>query len=401
MFALRTETVHITDTVRPVRQMAKQLDRTNIKILSAMWKYGPRNLLEVSRRTGIPFTSVYHRVAKLEASSGRVAYLIPNLSKLGIARFVVLATARSGCEERVDLALKIPNWWKAIHRCEGAFTHLSVQAVPAEFLGEFKEYLRRIAKYGLITRYEIIATGEQQPNFPNFEYYDPSSNRWTIPWERWLNALRKIKPHQVISDPEDYPVLVDKKDLLIVKELEKNGRRRYSDLASMLDMTLPGVKYRYDKRLAPNGIVGKFALEVHPYPPEVSAYHEIMLDFTSESALNKFVSLIRDLFFIIGFSKVLRKNSLMLRTTILQSQLINMFEFFSEMARAGMLSSFSSVRLNFSAMETQTISYELFDDEKGWTFDLGRCLVELRRLRAPKRLLVGRNGRTTLQRPHW
>lgn len=380
--------MHITDTVRPVRQMAKQLDRTNIKILSAMWKYGPRNLLEVSRRTRIPFTSVYHRVAKLEVSSGRVAYLIPNLSKLGIARLVVLAAARSGCEERVDLALKIPNWWRAIHRCEGAFTHLSVQAVPAEFLGEFREYLRRVAKSGLITRYEIIATGEQQPNFPNFEYYDPTRNRWTIPWEHWFNALKKIKPHGVMSDPEGYPVLVDKKDLVIVKELEKNGRRRYSDLASMLEMTLPGVKYRYDKRLAPNGIVRNFAIEVHPYPPEVSAYHEIMLDFTSQSALNKFVSLIGDLFFIIGFSKVLRKNALMLRTTILQSQVMNMFEFFSEMARAGMLNSFSSLRLNFSAMDTQTISYELFDDEKGWTFDLSRCLAELRHIRAPRGILA-------------
>jgi hypothetical protein len=126
-----------------------------------------------------------------------------------------------------------------------------------------------------------------------------------------------------------------------------------------------------------------------------------MLEFASSSSLNKFVSLIGDLFFIIGFSKVLRKNTLMIRTTILQSQLLNMFDFFSEMAKARMLNSFSSVRLDFSARRTQTISYELFDDEKGWTFDLSRCLTELRRLRAPKKLLVKSNERTTIERPHW
>jgi DNA-binding Lrp family transcriptional regulator len=387
--------VRITDTVKPVREMAKQLDLTNIKILSAMWRYGPRNLLEVSRRTGIPFTSVYHRVARLEAHSGRVAYLIPNFSKLGMTRLVVLVTARSGYEEGVRAVLKIPNWWRAIHRCEGAFTHLSVQIVPVKFLDEFNEYLRRAVKLGLITRFEIIPTGDQLPNFPNFKYYKPGANRWTIPWERWLNTLRKIRPNRTMSDPESYPSLVDKKDLLIVKELEKNGRRRYADLATILQMTLPGVKYRYDKRLIPNGIVGNFAVEVHPYPPEVSAYHEVMLEFTSASSLNKFVSLIDDLFFIIGFSKVLRKNALMVRTTILQSQLLNMFDFFSEMAKAGMLSSFSSVRLDFSAMETQTISYELFDDEKGWTFDLDRCISELRHLRAPNKLLIRKNQAST------
>jgi len=396
---LQTETVHITDTVKPVREMAKQLDRTNIKILSAMWKYGPRNLLEVSRRTNIPFTSVYHRVAKLEARSRRVAYLIPNISRFGMTRLVVLVTARSGYEDRAEAALKIPNWWWSINRCEGAFTHHSVHAVPVKFLDEFKEYLRSVLRLGLITRFEIIQTGEQQPNFPNFKYYNPAANQWTIPWERWFNTLKKIKPQRTISDPDGYPNLADRKDLLIVKELEKNGRRRYTDLASMLEMTLPGAKYRYDKRLIPNGIIGSFALDVHPYPPEVSAYHEIMLEFTSESSLNKLVSLIDDLFFIIGFSKVLRKNTLIVRTTILQSQLLSMFDFFSEMAKARMLNDFSSVRLDFSARETQTISYELFDDEEGWTFDLSRCLTELRRLRAPKKLLVKRNGRAAIERP--
>jgi DNA-binding Lrp family transcriptional regulator len=393
--------VRITDTVKPVRQMAKQLDRTNIKILSAMWKYGPRNLLEVSRRTGIPFTSVYHRVAKLEASSSRVSYLIPNISRLGMIRYVVLVTARSGYEDRVGEALRIPGWWWSFNRCEGAFSHHSIHAVPAKISDQFKEYLRSVLKSGLISRLEIIPTGEQQPNFPDFKHYDPTTNRWTIPWKRWLESLRKAKPYRSLRDPEGYPVLADKKDLLIVKELEKNGRRRYSDLASMLKMTLPGVKYRYDRRLVPNGIVGNFALEVHPYPPEVSAFHEVMLEFTSTSSMNKFVSLIGDLFFIIGFSKVLRRNSLMVRTTILQSQLLNMFDFFSEMARAGMLHSFSSVRLDFSVRRTQTISYELFDDKTGWMFDLNQCLTKLRGLRAPGKLVVNRKGRSTVQKPHW
>jgi hypothetical protein len=65
------------------------------------------------------------------------------------------------------------------------------------------------------------------------------------------------------------------------------------------------------------------------------------------------------------------------RTYIAQSQLSNMFNFFSEMAKAGLLVSYSPIRMSFAGRQTQTISYELFDDEKGWSFSLPACLDKL------------------------
>ncbi|HUK28815.1 MAG TPA: hypothetical protein VLV31_10355, partial [Candidatus Acidoferrales bacterium] len=103
---LATEKVRLADWHKGIREIIKQLDDTNVKILTAMWKYGPRNLLEVSRRTGIPFTSVYHRVAKLERKSKRAATLSPQIAQLGMIRVVVLATATPGAEDKVTMALK-------------------------------------------------------------------------------------------------------------------------------------------------------------------------------------------------------------------------------------------------------------------------------------------------------
>ena len=65
---------------------------------------------------------------------------------------------------------------------------------------------------------------------------------------------------------------------------------------------------------------------------------------------------------------------------MLDSQVPKMFKFFSEMARAGALKSYSALRLTLENMETQTISYELFDDMKGWTFNLEECIDNLHRL---------------------
>jgi hypothetical protein len=144
-------------------------------------------------------------------------------------------------------------------------------------------------------------------------------------------------------------------------------------------MSLQGVKYHFDK-LTPTGIISLFHLKVVPYPTEVSAYHEIMLEFGSQCDMDRFYSLAPKLFFVLGLAKVLRRNALMVQTYLLQSQVPNMFSFFSAMARAGLLKGYSAVRLDFVSRETQSISSELFDDEKGWNLDLGKSLTELSKL---------------------
>ena len=175
-------------------------------------------------------------------------------------------------------------------------------------------------------------------------------------------------------------MLADEKDLMIIKELEKNARKSFAEIAPLLGISLQGVKYHYDKKLVPSEIVKYFGFDVWPYPEEVSAYHEVLLKFTSSVEMNRFFSLVDELFFVLGVSKVLHHNSLMVRTYMLQSQVWSMFSFFSQMAKEGMLESYSSVRQDFSGRETQSISYELFDREKGWTFDLDNCLSELAKL---------------------
>ena len=376
---LATEHVRLFDRPKGIREIIKQLDQTNIKILSAMWRYGPRNLLEVSRRTGIPFTSVYHRVAKLEAKSNRVVALIPQVSKLGMSRLIVLANASPGDEETVTAALKIPNFWRSINRCEGTFTHFSVHTVPFQFLRQFKAYIKRLSEVDLVSQSKIIHTGEYIPNFPDFEYYDPKRNQWTFPWGRWLASFKK-KPSKTIEDPGDYTLLADRKDLLIVKELEKNARTSFADLSPILGISLQGVKYHYDKKLVTTGIVKHFGFDVSPYPEEVSAYHEVLLQFANKRDMNRFYSLVSELFFVVGVAKVLNQDALFVRTYMLQSQISNMFAFFSQLAREGILESYSSLRQDFRGRETQTVSYELFDDEIGWTFDLKENLSELSKI---------------------
>jgi DNA-binding Lrp family transcriptional regulator len=375
---LSTQLVRFDDYYKQVFEASKMLDSLNTRILECMATVGPRNLLEVSRRTGIPFTTVYHRVDKLETRIGRVSHLLPTYSKLGLARLVVIAKARPGVEERLTKALKLPNYWSSVTRCEGGFTHHSVQSVPVEHLTRFDSYLKRLSRNGLVDNLEVIRVGDMLPLNLNFQCYDTVDQTWRFAWDKWFEKLMRLKAVRRIGDPTNYSRVVDKHDLFIVKEFEKNGRTTLAKLAPTMGMTLPGVKYHYDKLVA-RGVCQYFTIDVFPFPIEVSAVYDIMLDFPSRDRMNRFFSFVDRLFFFIDVTKVIGKNSLLLRAYIPEMQVSNMFQFLSELTRRKLVASYSALRLRFETRVRQTISYELFDEKKGWVFDYAKCMAELKK----------------------
>jgi len=381
---LLAETVRVFDGFawnnKSIREVSKQLDPTNIKILSTMAELGPRNLLEVSRLTGIPFTTVYHRISKIELKSGRVVSLIPNVAKLGMVRLVVLVASKPGLEDTVTQALRIPNYWRTIERCEGAFTHHSIQTVPVKFLKAFKDYISTMYAMNLIKSFRIIPTSDSYSIFADFSSYSSASGEWTFHWDEWLNDLKTRTPTKAIRDQQGDPMSVAKVDLEIISELERNGRMNFTDIAQRIGASPQAVKYHYDNRLVPSGALGQFHFDVAPYPIEFSAYHEFMLEFPDSTTMNRFFSLAERLFFVDHVSKALRKTTLLVRTRMISSQVENMFAFFSEMVNGGVLTSYSAVRLNMTSRLQQTISCELFNDAEGWKWDVYNVLLELNKL---------------------
>jgi len=376
---LETELVRFDNYYKRLFETFSLLDPLNTRILKCIAEVGPRNLLEVSRRTGIPFTTVYHRIGKLEARVGKVVELIPSFSKLGLTCLVVIGKARQGAEEKLTEGLKLPNYWWSLTRCEGGFTHYSVHCVPIEHLTHFNSYLKQLLRNGLADNLEIIRVGDLSPLSLNFQYYDAVSQTWRFAWDKWVETLRRQKAVRRVDDPKRYSRVVDKHDLLIVKELQKNGRATLAGLAPILGMTLPGVKYHFDKLVA-RGVCERFAIEMFPYPIEVSAIYDVMLDFPSRERMNEFYSFVNHLFFFIDVNKVIDKNSLLLRAYIPEMQVSNMFQFLSELTRRKMLTAYSALRLRFETRLRQTISYELYDEKKGWIFDYAKCGAELEKI---------------------
>jgi hypothetical protein len=123
-----------------------------------------------------------------------------------------------------------------------------------------------------------------------------------------------------------------------------------------------------------------FGFDVWPYPEEISAYHEILLNFKNSQDMNRFFSLRKELFFVLGVAKVLNQNELAVRTYTLQNKVPSLFTFLSEMTQRGHLESYSAIRQNFVDRDVRTIPYEMYDEESGWVFNLKKDQAELSKL---------------------
>jgi len=226
---------------------------------------------------------------------------------------------------------------------------------------------------------KVLQIGDYEPVNIAFDNFDAKRRVWSFPWDKWLRGLIRHKATRQALDPESYDLQVDKRDLLIVKELQKNARKTFAELAPILGITLQGVKYRFDK-LTARGVCRNYSIDIFPYPTDVSAVYDVMLDFASKRAMDRFYTYVPNLLFVIGLSKVLGKSNLIVRVYILESQVVNLLRFLEELVRRDQLKAYSAVRLRLETRTSQTISYEQFEDKKGWLFDYDGCLRALRKI---------------------
>jgi len=363
-----------------IHRITSLLDEENIKIISAMKKYGPRNLQHISRKSGVPYPTVYTRVTKLEGEGLLQTWASPDHSRIGLARGVVLLTPVPGRELLAREALKIPGYWLRVIRCSGEINgYYSLQAIPSNNRQDFEQYLDQLIASGIAASYRIFWLGDFRSKIPNFEYYDSKKKAWKFEWKAWLKFAPDEKHSEQTNEIMVEKVSFDKNDLLILKELEKNARRKLSEFAQMIGVTLPAAKYRFDN-IVKKGLVQDYVIDILPYAPEVSELYEIRLDYPDENHLSAREKWLQRLPFVLNYSRIRGANSVTARMYMPRGEVNNLITLLSSWVREGVLDRFSYMALDPMTIEAQTFSYEQFDDKNGWHFDNREYLNALRNL---------------------
>lgn len=348
------------------------LDEDNIRIISALNEYGPRNLQLIARELKIPYPTLYSRVARLEEENVLHIWCNPNYSRIGLSRGMVLVDPLPGKELVVREALRIPNYWIRLMRCMGECNgHYSLHAVPTLHLREFEEYIEQFVPLGLASSARVYWLEDQHTFIPNFEYYDLASRMWKFPWAAWANLLAKVSDDSTtnersLSDPR--PVSFDSRDLYVVKELYKDATVKLAEIARNFGITLPAAKYRFESVMK-KGLVREYVFDILPYAPEMSELYEVRLDFKNDNALKSSSRKLARLPFVLSFSKFRGLTSLAVRIYLPRGEMNNLIAMLSLLVREGVLTNFTYLWLESLTLKSQTFSFEKYKEGSGWDYD--------------------------------
>jgi DNA-binding Lrp family transcriptional regulator len=347
------------------------LDEVNAKILEGLGAHGPRNISSLAKKLGLPSTTVAFRLSKLVKENGLQIRARLNFQKLGLKRAVVFAEAKPGKEKMLRKLVDNLQYWTYTIRSFGKFNGIyALFGFPEEFGQKIEDYFVEALKIGALDDYALYWTTELREMPPNFNWFDFKRRSWNFPWELWVMEVVQASeiPSQRLLDPESYPVLVDVTDLLLLKELEKDGATEFKELAKVVEMTPEAVRYRFQDHILKRGLISDYEISIFPYPHQSSDLSSFVIEFKDRNVLAKFANSLSNKPFILNYTKVIGQNSLIVHFYVPKIEFSNLVDTINSLIEANIVERFFHVILDISSYKRQTVSYEFFENNK-WIYN--------------------------------
>jgi len=365
----------------------KMLDPTNAKIIEAFGKSNPRNLLVLAKSMGLPPTTVAFRVKKLMKKGFLKIRAKVNSHKLGLTKAILIADTNHGHIETLLNVIENTGYWSYTTRCYGKFNGIyAVFSFPYEQKAALEEYLEKARQLGAISSYILLWTTNIFEVAPNFDWYDFRRKAWNFAWPEWQDQILNSSADlpERLSDPTSYEILVDFTDLLMLKELEKDGLRDFTELSKVTKITPQAVRHRFHQHLIKRKLIAQYEVAIFPYPLEISDLCAFILDFPDQQTMAKFANTLVDKPFVLSHAKVVGRNSLVVHFYLPKVEFSNFVELLNQLAVKGIIEDFFYVSLDVASFKRQTVSYEFF--RKGsWVFNAFEAIEKLTKM-VPMRL---------------
>jgi len=357
----------------------KVLDPINAKIIEGLGRHDPKNISALAKSIGRPSTTVAFRIKKLMGEGYLKVRAKLNSPKLGLMKAVLFADTKHGLEEKLFKVIENVGYWSYIASCYGKFNGFyAVFSFPAVYKKKLEDYLDQAKQLGVLSNYVFHWTTNIYEVAPNFNWFDFKKRAWSFPWEKWVKEIlknsRNLPTH--LMDPKIYAVMFDKIDLLILKEMEKNGTIGFTELAQVVKITPQGVRHRYYQHVVKRGLIAEYEISIFPYPLQSSDLCGIFLDFENEESLAKFVNTLQNKPFILNYAKAIGRNSLVVHSYTPKIEFSNFIESLNRLVENGLVKDFFYVTLDVASFRRQTVSFEYFKDGK-WIYNHEEKMKEL------------------------
>ncbi len=340
---------------------------------------GPRNLTLIAKHLEMPTTTVRYRVQRMLSNSILFLHLNPYHTFMGLKKSVVFFEAEPGYEDLLVDCLRINDFWLYLSRSYGPSEGCAgIWTIPLEKAGVFEEFADSLIDYGVARSVELNWSTCFEGIPVQRRWFDLEDSAWAFDWGEWKDEVRTIEGTLPITlvEPDDWPIKVDLEDLLIIKELEKNGRATLTDIAKIIGLPLETVKYHFREHVTKRGLIEGYQVEIYRFPFPLSEMFFFKFEFDSHDQMRKFALALHDKPFPIFLGKVLGEEALVSQIYLPKWEFRMFVRALSSLIREGLLKGYHYVIQDMYQNWRQTIPYQHFKDG-GWDYDEGKHYREI------------------------
>jgi len=349
----------------------KMLDPINAKIIEGLGKYNPRNISSFAKNIGLPPTTVAFRVKKLMRQGFLKFRAKLNSPKLGLMKAVLVADTNHRLAENLLEAIENVGYWTYIARCYGKFNGFyAVFSFPFTYKATLEDYFERTKRLGAVSDYILCWTTNIYEVAPNFDWFDFKRKAWNFAWKKWVSEVLRSseKLPTRLADPKSYEVEVDHTDLLILKELEKDGLENFTQLSKVVKITPQAVRHRFHRHIIRRNLIADYEIAIFPYPMQVSDLCAFVLNFPNQKTLAKFANSLANKPFVVSHAKAIGKNSLLVHFYVPKTEFSNFMMSLNRLTMEEIVQDFFYVSIDVPSFKRQTVAYEYF--HKGnWVYN--------------------------------
>jgi len=370
--ALIESTINVREILTISLRLFEIIDEQNLKIIESLYKFGPRNIMKLSRATGIPKTTLYNRIKKIRETGVSVEPLI-DASKMGLKRVFVKLHVNSGKLTTVyNIVNNIP-WRRMVVASHEPYDMVFAKFyVPADNDSIIEKFLRKLSTLRLIRDYRVYETHEEFFGLIlSSKYVDAKNKIVKLPWREWFESIafsnawkQHVLPLNILEEPR-YEIKVDVHDVKILEELEVNAFKDYVELGKSLNLSPTTVKHHYVKHLIGYGVILGYVPRVTIFHPEMTKYLYGIIDFYDRKSMLNFINTLWNTPIMPRFAKVLGDHKIIATFVIPKSEEVKFLAFMEGLVRENIVYGYTLYPIIIKALSTWTIPVEMFT-ERGW-----------------------------------
>ena len=360
----------------------KMLDETNAKIIGALSKYDPRNIAAIAKTVNLPNSTLAFRIKKLMKKIDLELNARVDFTKLGLAKAIIFTEALPGRWNTLWNALEDLGYLTYVTKCHGKFYGCySIFAFPANCKGRLREYFDEAKRLKAISNFLFFWTTNLCEVHPSFDSYDFEKKEWIFQWKKMKEEIEGApnKLSEKLMDPRDYPIMADEIDLIMLRQLEKNGVSTFKELAKISKMSPKNVAYRYKKHLIERQLITDHMVWFLPYSFQMADICTYVIDFENEKALAKFANSLGNKVFVMSYAKVLGKSTLIINTCLPKTESAQFLELLNSLAEAHLVRDFFHMVLTLTPHKRGGVPVEFFN-EGTWLCNVDKSVGNLKML---------------------